>query len=64
MQNVARDMSKEELDACPEGFAPYYESAKPLEPLSLRLLDGMDLSVVKPERTRGWDLIKPKYVNP
>ena len=63
IQNSARELTREELDAFGSDYEEFYRKYKALELLNVRLLNGVDLGTLKREKFKG-ATIPPVYVNP
>lgn len=62
--NDARELSAEELADQPEGLRTIYPHVRQTKAVNLRVLDGVDLSVLKVGKNDGWNTLGPQYVNP
>ncbi|KAI0132536.1 glutathione-dependent formaldehyde-activating enzyme [Xylariales sp. AK1849] len=64
IENKAADLTQEQLEAVPEAGRRWYEFGKHYWSVNARVLNGVDLELLKKERLDGWNNITPGYTNP
>jgi hypothetical protein len=62
--STRRELSPEEYDGMSDNVKRWYDGAKTVQNINVRLLDGVRLQDLKIERFDGYNIIQPAYKNP
>lgn len=64
LYSEAAQLTEERIAEMDEATRKWYEGAKVIKALNLRVLDGLDVNDLSPTRFDGYNFIQPGYVEP
>ena len=64
MTNTFLDLSEEEINSLSSNWAKAYRTRGKMHPVNARVLNGIEVGRLRPDRFDGWNKITTQYVNP